>query len=379
MTIDDVPRAPAGSAMPAPLSRESVAERLRGELLLAPLTRGGNLPFRRTCCDHGARWTFSEMALAKHLARRSRRELALLRRHESEEVFGVQVAAREPEIAVKGARVAVDSGAQLIDVNAGCPIRPVVRRGEGSALLEKPRRLERLLRGLREALDVPLFLKIRTGAREGRENAVAIARLAEDCGVDALTVHGRTREQRYRRPADWDRIAEVAASVSIPVVGNGDLLHASEVRERLETSGCTALMAARGALVKPWLWADVAAGQDRPRSAEERLAIYRRWVEHGLERWGADEIGWRRLRGFLEFHVDWWRRYVPEDAAPDGGLGMQERASFEPRDELERVLLAEGPDGIDRACRAILESFDAPPEAVASSGAPLGSTSEGWG
>jgi len=179
---------------PTPLTRSAVRAELAGQAVLAPLTRGGNLPFRRLCVEQGATWTFSEMALSKHVVRKSRRELALLRHHPSERRFGVQLAARSPDLAVAAARVAVERGARLVDVNLGCPIDSVVRRGEGSALLQKPRRVEALLGALRAALEVPLFVKIRTGYWEGKENAVAIARIAEDCGVDALTVHGRTRE-----------------------------------------------------------------------------------------------------------------------------------------------------------------------------------------
>jgi tRNA-dihydrouridine synthase 3 len=360
-----------------PLSRRDVREALAGQVLLAPLTRGGNLPFRRLCVELGASWTFSEMAMARHVVRGSRRELALLRRHESEPFFGVQLAARSPDLAVAAARVAVLRGARVLDLNLGCPVDSVVRRGEGAALLQKPRRVEALLRALREAVEVPLFVKIRTGYADGKENAVTVARIAEDCGVDAITVHGRTREQRYRRAADWDRIAEVAGAVGVPVIGNGDILHAHEARHRLATSGCAAVMVARGALIKPWLFADIAAGEDRPCGAEERLALMRRWVELALDTWRADEIGFLRTRELLEFHVDWWSRHVPPDAETSGAVALQHRTAFTPRDELEAILAAPGDEGVDRCCRLVLEPFDPPPSALQPT-ANRDATAGGW-
>jgi tRNA-dihydrouridine synthase 3 len=347
--------------------------------VLAPLTRGGNLPYRRLCTELGAPVTFSEMAHSVLLLKKERREHALLRHHETERCFGVQLAAREPEKAVPAARMAVEAGARFIDLNLGCPIDSVVRRGEGAALLEKPRRLEKLFLALRAAIEVPLFAKIRTGYHEGKENAVAIAQIAEASGVDALTVHGRTREQRYRRPADWERVAEVARSVAIPVIGNGDILHATDALQRLRDSGCAAVMAARGALIKPWLWEGLAAGADRPRSSEERLAIYRRWASHALEAWGRDERGFRRVRGFLEFHVEWWSRYVPEDSEAHAANTMQSRTQFVPRDDLEALLAARGEDGVHPACDEILRGFDdAPPVAFRPSGDAIDPSAGGW-
>lgn len=363
----------------APLRRASVPAALAGQLVLAPLTRGGNLPYRRLCVEMGARVTFSEMAHSGLLARGERRELVLLRHHPSESCFGVQFAARDPDVAVAAARVAVEHGASLVDVNFGCPIDSIVRRGLGAALMEKPRRIERLLQALRPALEVPLFAKIRTGYKEGKENAPEVARIAEACGVDALTIHGRTREQRYRRAADWRQIDDVARAVTIPVIGNGDILHAAEARARLAGTACTAVMAARGALIKPWIFEDFAAGEDRARSSAERLVVYRRWVAHAIEHWGADEHGFARIRPFLEFHVDWWRRYVPEDADVAGERTMQARCTFVPRDELESILLAPDDEGLHRACNVILEGFDAPGVALRPSTERRDPTAGGWG
>lgn len=358
--------------------RDGLRELLRGQAVLAPLTRGGNLPYRRLCVEMGARVTWSEMAHAVLLNKGERRERALLRHDASERAFGVQIAAREPEPAARAVGLALEAGAAMIDLNCGCPIDSVVRRGEGAALLDRPRKLERVVQAMRAAAgDVPLTVKIRSGWREGKENAEEIVRVAAEAGADAVTLHGRTREQRYRRPADWDLVARVAATSPVPLIGNGDILHASEAIERLRSSGCEAVMIARGALVKPWIFEDLAGG-DRPRSARERLAVYRRWVELATESWGDDERGWKRVRWFLEFHVDWWRRYVPEDAARSGDNTMQGRTVFEPRDDDEAVLHAPDEAGIHRACDAILATFDAHPIARMPSGAAVDASAGGW-
>lgn len=380
--FDDTGSAAPGTTAPAgdvPPEGGRLGSVLRGQVLLAPLTRAGNLPFRRACVDAGARVTCSEMILAKQLVRGSRRERTLLRHHADERWFGVQLAARTPELAAEAAAIAVDAGASHVELNAGCPIDSACRKGLGAALLDKPLRLQRVLAAMRAAVDVPLWLKIRTGYSEGKENAERVAVLAEQAGVDAITVHGRTREQRYRRPADWERIAAVARAVDVPVIGNGDILHVSDARRRLRESGCTAVMLARGALVKPWFWQDWRRGEDRPRTSAERLAVYRWWVRHALEHWGDDELGFSRLRPFLELHVDFWRRYVPEDADRDGEGTMQGRTTFEPRDDMEAILKAPGEEGIARACDLILEPFSPPAAARAPSTGRRRPASGGWG
>jgi tRNA-dihydrouridine synthase 3 len=360
------------------ITRDNVAEFLRDQVLLAPLTKGGNLPYRRLVVEQGARITFSEMAVAFQLVKGLRQEHVLLRHDDSEACFGVQLAARKPEVAAKGAALAVEKGAAIIDLNCGCPIHQFCSKGLGAALLTKPRRLESVLTAMREAVDVPLFVKIRSGYKEEKINALEIARLAQDCGVDALTIHGRTREQRYRRPADWELIARVADELTIPVIGNGDVLHGSDARRLLDETPVTAVMAARGALIQPWLWADFEAGEDRSRSSDERLAIYRRWIELALDCWGSDEIGFKRTRQFLEFHVDFWRRYVPGDRDLDGPVTLQSRHGFEPADEAEEILLAPDARGLDRCCNLLLEPFDAPDSALVSSAQAPDDSAGGW-
>ena len=159
-----------------------------GHAILAPLTKGGNLPFRRLCVDFGAKVTMSEMAYSRQVTKRSKSELALLRKHASEPVFGVQLAARSPEEAIKAANAAIERGAAFIDLNCGCPIHDVVRRGMGATLLQQPNKLARLVAEMVRGIPVPVTVKIRSGWDEEHVNASEVARLLEESGADRKSV-----------------------------------------------------------------------------------------------------------------------------------------------------------------------------------------------
>jgi tRNA-dihydrouridine synthase 3 len=310
-----------------------------GAVIMAPMTKGSNLPYRRLCDELGATITMGEMALARKLQKQSRPEFALLRRAPSEKVFGVQLAGRQPEEMAWAAALAVERGADLVDINCGCPIDDMVRRGIGSALLQKPRRIAEMVEAMKKAVGaVPVTVKIRLGFSDDDQNYLEVAKAAEAAGADALTVHGRTRTARYRRDASWSAIGEVVQAVAIPVIGNGDILFPHEVEEKKAIATCAGVMIARGALIKPWIFREVAEGRYLDLSAEERWAVYGRYVELGREHFGDDERGTKRLRGFLEWHFGFWCRYVPRRA--DGGYPrMQEREeTFPARSEFEALL-----------------------------------------
>ena len=156
----------------------------------------------------------------------------MLRSHPSEPFFGVQLADRAPDTLAEGARIAEARGARFVDLNCGCPIDQMTRRGLGASLLQKPGRLARLVAAMVAAVQVPVTVKLRLGWREGKENVAELARACEEAGAAAIAIHGRTREQRYSRAADWDAIGRVAAERGVPVVGNGDILTHYEARDR---------------------------------------------------------------------------------------------------------------------------------------------------
>jgi tRNA-dihydrouridine synthase 3 len=340
-------------------------DELPGAVVMAPMTKGSNLPYRRLAVELGARVLVSEMAVARRLKQRRRGEFALLRRAPGEPCFGVQLAGNKPEELAWAAALAEARGADFVDVNLGCPIDHFTRMGLGAALARQPGRVGRIVAAMRAAVAVPVTVKIRLGWNHESRNYLALARAAVEHGASAIFVHGRTREARYRHPAEWDAIAEVAASVPVPVIGNGDLLFGHEIRERLAGSGCAAVMTARGALIKPWIFRE-AGGEYWDITAEERLGLYRRYVALAREHWGDDEYGRTRLREFLRWHVGFWCRYAPQ--RPDGSWpSMQTRESaFVPRSPLEALLARSDDPAIDYVTDQLLDEGDlaSPPAAA---------------
>jgi len=354
----------------------SIRGRLRGAVVMAPMTKGSNLPYRRLCAELGARVLMSEMVVARRLKQRRRGEFALIRRAPDEPCFGVQLAGNQPDEMAWAAALVESRGADFIDLNLGCPIDHFTRKGLGAALARQPRRVARVVGAMRSATRIPVTVKLRLGWNATTRNYLEVARAAVDAGASSITVHGRTREARYRHAADWDAIAEVAAAVPVPVVGNGDLLWPHEIEDRMRSSGCAGVMIARGALIKPWIFREV--GGPNPGapsvhwdiSADERIAIYRRYVQLAREHWSQsrgelDDYGRERLRDFLRWHVGFWCRYVPRHG--DGTWpSMQHREQLiEPRSDLEALLARTDDAALDYVTDALLADgdFSTPPPA----------------
>ena len=264
-------------------------ETLQGALVMAPMTKGSNLPYRQLCQELGARVTMSEMTVARRLKQKRRSEFALIRRAPDERFFGVQLAGNNPDEMAWAAQLVESRGANLVDVNLGCPIDFFTSKGLGAALAREPKRVRRIVAAMKLAVQVPVTVKIRLGWNDEHRNYLDVARAAVEGGADAIFVHGRTRAARYTMSADWNAIGDVAAAVPVPVIGNGDLLFRHDI-DAAFGSGCTAVMTARGALIKPWLFREATEG-DLDLSGEERLEIYRRYVALAKGHWGADEHG----------------------------------------------------------------------------------------
>jgi len=331
-------------------------------VVLAPLTVGGNLPFRRLCAEMGADVTVGEMAVVRKLLRGSASEFALLKSHPDERFFGVQLADKKPESLAEGARLAESRGARFVDLNCGCPIDQLTRRGLGASLLRKPTRLGRLVATMKGAVSIPVTVKLRAGWHEDKVNVSDVARACEDGGADAIAIHGRTREQRYSKAADWDLIGRVAVERSVPVIGNGDILTAYEARERQRRTGVRSVMLGRGALIKPWLFREVKAGTTWLPTAEERFTVLWRFVELLREHFGDDERGRRRAMRFLPWHLNFFCRYVPlpeeqfAQQALEHPLLQSRVAAPLPSSPLERLLGDARPETHARLAEALLES-----------------------
>jgi tRNA-dihydrouridine synthase 3 len=287
---------------------------LTGAVVMAPMTKGSNLPYRRLCVELGARVTISEMTVARRLKQKRKSEFALIRKFEGEPFFGVQLAGTNPEEVGWAAALAESRGADLVDLNCGCPIDHFTHKGLGAALGRQPQRIGRIAGAMKKAVSkIPVTVKLRLGWNDETRNVIDQARAAVDGGADALFVHGRTRNARYRFAADWDAIGSVVAAVPVPVVGNGDILFPQDVEQARARSGCAGVMSARGVLIKPWLFREINEGY-RDLSADERVAIYRRYVTLAREHWGDDAHGLDRVRQFTRWHIDFWHRYVPRRA-----------------------------------------------------------------
>jgi tRNA-dihydrouridine synthase 3 len=289
----------------------NLRDALTGAVVMGPMTRGSNLPYRRLCVELGARVTVSEMTVARRLKQKRSAEFALIRRASEEPCFGVQLAGTNPEEMGWAAALVESRGADFIDVNLGCPIDHFTRKGLGAALSRQPPRVGRIVSAMvRAATHAPVTIKMRLGWNDRNRNYLDVARAAVDAGAQAVFVHGRTRDARYRHAAEWDAIGEIAASLPVPVIGNGDLLFGHEIAAARERSGCAGVMVARGALVKPWIFREATEGY-RDLSSDERLTIYRRYVALALEHWGDDDHGRARARDFLVWHIGFWCRYAP--------------------------------------------------------------------
>jgi tRNA-dihydrouridine synthase 3 len=346
-------------------------EVLTGAVVMGPMTKGSNLPYRRLCIGLGAKVLVSEMVVARRLKQKRRGEFALIRRAQGEPVFAVQLAGNKPDEMAWAAALVEARGADFVDINFGCPIDHFTRMGLGAALSRQPGRIRKIVEAMTRAVKVPVTAKIRLGWKDDDRNGLQQARAAVDGGASAIFVHGRTREARYRLPAEWDSIAEIAAGVNVPVVGNGDVLFPHEIAERVAASGVVGVMVARGALIKPWIFREAADAKYWDITAEERVAIYREYVRLSAEHWRRpdqtelDEYARTRLREFLRWHVGFWCRYAPQ--RPDGSWpSMQTRESaFAPRSPLEALLARTDDAALDYVTDQLMSGggLDAPPSA----------------
>ena len=230
---------------------------LSSPFVLAPMAGVTDAPFRRLCRQFGAGMTTSEMTTADTSLWQTAKSRHRLDLDLDAEPIAVQIAGSDPEQLAMAARACVTRGAQIIDINMGCPAKKVCRKLAGSALLKDEKLVEKILRTVVDAVDVPVTLKMRTGWDPEHRNGEAIARLAEDCGIQALAVHGRTRACRYRGEAEFETIALIKSAVHIPVLANGDITTPEKSLEVLRLTGADGLMIGRGAQGRPWVFREL--------------------------------------------------------------------------------------------------------------------------
>ncbi|SPO25177.1 related to DUS3 - member of dihydrouridine synthase family [Ustilago trichophora] len=358
----------AGSSVDLARIRPTEKRRLnwKNQLYLAPLTTTGNLPFRRICSSFGSDIHCGEMGLAESFLHGNASEWSLVRRHSSERIFGTQLCGGKPDLLVPVAEALkreIGDGLDFVDINCGCPIDLVYNKGAGSALLDHPSKLSKIVRGMNAVLgDTPLTIKLRTGTGAKQTTHKLFAKLQTEWGASAATLHGRSRKQRYKNDADWSYIshcadtlrssvrewneesrhADEAEMVPIPIFGNGDVFSWQDYYERMERTSVDGEMIARGALIKPWLFSEIKERRDWDISSRERLDMMRQFAEYGLSHWGSDTHGVNTTRRFMCEMMSFTHRYVPTGLLEFLPSRLNDRPPlFRGRDELE-TLLASG-------------------------------------
>mgnify|MGYP000189252385 CR=1 FL=1 len=279
---------------------------LPNNLILAPMAGVTALPFRLLCKEQGAGLLCMEMVSAKAIMYKNRNTQSLLEIDPRENPVSLQLFGSDPDIISNIAHEIEERPFDLLDINMGCPVPKIVNNGEGSALMKNPKLAGEIIRKTVKAINKPVTVKIRKGFDDDHVNAVEMAKIAEDAGAAAVAVHGRTREQFYSGKADWDIIRQVKEAVSIPVIGNGDLLTAEDVIAMEEQTGCDGFMIARGAQGNPWIFAQInhflETGEELPKpSAKEMVDMVLRHAKMQIA-FKGEFTGMREMRK----HAAWY-------------------------------------------------------------------------
>ncbi|MBR4085321.1 MAG: tRNA dihydrouridine synthase DusB [Lachnospiraceae bacterium] len=287
---------------------------LANNCILAPMAGVTDLPFRLLCKEQGVGLICMEMVSAKAIYYNNKNTEDLMVIHPDETPVSLQLFGSEPDIIADMAKRIEERPFSILDINMGCPVPKVVNNKEGSALMKNPKLVEEILTKLVKAIKKPVTVKIRKGFNDSNVNAVEIARIAESCGVAAVAVHGRTREQYYSGKADWDIIAAVKNAVKIPVIGNGDVVDAYSAKSLIDQTGCDGVMIGRAAQGNPWIFREVVTyletGVIPPKPTPEQVKeTVIRHAKLQLE-YKGEYTGVREMRK----HLSWYTAGYPNSA-----------------------------------------------------------------
>lgn len=295
---------------------------LENNVILAPMAGVTDLPYRVLCREQGCGLVCMEMVSAKAVLYNNKNTKELLQVDERERPVSLQLFGSDPHILSDIAARLEEGPYDIFDINMGCPVPKIVKNGEGSALMKDPALVEEILSAMVKAVKKPVTVKIRKGFDDSSVNAVEIAKIAEACGVAAVAVHGRTREQFYSGKADWDIIRRVKEAVRIPVIGNGDVFTAEDAKRLVDTTGCDGIMVARGAKGNPWIFREITEYLDTGRKPE-RPSVEE--LKEMILRHGRMMLNFKgELAGMLEMrkHVSWYTAGYPNSAALRNDINM---------------------------------------------------------
>lgn len=283
-------------------------------VILAPMSGVTDMPFRRLVKRMGAGLVVSEMIASQAMIRQTRQTMKMIEKSAEEEPMAVQLAGCEPEVMAEAARLNQDLGAQIIDINMGCPVKKVVNGHAGSALMRDESLAAKIIEAIVKAVSVPTTLKMRTGWNDQSRNAPQLAKIAEDCGIQMITVHGRTRCQLYNGKSDWAFIRKVKDAVKIPVIGNGDVVSLQDAENLLEQSSANGVMIGRGAYGRPWFLQQVGTYLKEKTiladpSLSEQYKIIKEHVEAMFAHYG-EETGVK----IAKKHVGWYSKGLDSSA-----------------------------------------------------------------
>ena len=301
--------------------------------VLAPMAGVTDLPFRLLCREQGVGLLCMEMVSAKAIQYNNKNTKALLEIHPQEPPVSLQLFGSDPDVISEMAKQIEELPFSILDINMGCPVPKIVKNGEGSALMKNPKLVYEIVSKTAKAIQKPVTVKIRRGFDDTCINAVEIAKIIEDAGAAAVAVHGRTREQYYSGHADWDIIRQVKEAVSIPVIGNGDVISGEKAVAMMEQTGCDGVMIGRGAQGNPWIFSELLEYEktgkipERP-SLEEIKKMILRHAKLQME-YKGEYLGMREMRK----HVAWYTTGLPNSAKLRGEIN-----AVETYEELESLL-----------------------------------------